>query len=254
MGTCTPEDWMVLCWLQSNSHITSVEGVVHYHQLFQIKSIYHFLQANFRACMEFLIWLHCILGIVLAFVFVTTNICEVVKTFKCPWSIKKCWFTIKHPIWFNWSLKCFWHLNVMGPFWEFLMEKWCLNIIQNFPTSPSPWYKGMYAAYSDAIQESYTGAAQYEARVPIANAHTVLISISSHTLFCATFVIPPKVIWWALLPLEICNIDFVSKWGPSIQPAWRLCTSTHLRGWPLSHWVCWIVSEVVWGYPSWYSS
>jgi len=41
---------------------------------------------------------------------------------------------IKYPIWFTCSLKCFQHLNIMGPFWAFLMEKWCLNVIWNFPT------------------------------------------------------------------------------------------------------------------------
>src|SRR5258708_37979105 len=43
-------------------------------------------------------------------------------------------FTIKYPIWFTCSLKFFWHLNITGPFWVFLMEKWHLNIIQNFLT------------------------------------------------------------------------------------------------------------------------
>src|SRR5260221_14785001 len=41
---------------------------------------------------------------------------------------------IKYPIWFTCSLRSFWCLNVTGPFWAFLMEKWHLNIIQNFPT------------------------------------------------------------------------------------------------------------------------
>ena len=47
---------------------------------------------------------------------------------------QKCWFTIKYPIWFTCSLRSFRHLNVTGPFWVFLMEKWHLNIIRNFPT------------------------------------------------------------------------------------------------------------------------
>src|SRR5258708_10547096 len=42
---------------------------------------------------------------------------------------------IKYPIWFTCSLKCFQCLNVTGLFWAFLMEKWHLNIIRNFPTA-----------------------------------------------------------------------------------------------------------------------
>ncbi len=57
-------------------------------------------------------------------------------------------FTIKYPIWFTCSLKFFQHLNVMGPFWAFLMEKWCLNIIRNFLTGlPNMGLKSIMEAW-----------------------------------------------------------------------------------------------------------
>lgn len=53
----------------------------------------------------------------------------------------------------------------------------------------------MYNIYSEAWEQEYSGAARYEARVPIAEAHKVLTSMDPDTLFRGTLVIPPRQIW-----------------------------------------------------------
>jgi hypothetical protein len=63
------------------------------------------------------------------------------------------------------------------------------------PEGGSSWYKGMYSIYTEAIHSGYTGAARFEARIPIWNAHHILRTLSPATLLRTTLVISPKVIW-----------------------------------------------------------
>ncbi|KAF8312596.1 uncharacterized protein EI90DRAFT_3022918 [Cantharellus anzutake] len=62
------------------------------------------------------------------------------------------------------------------------------------PDGGSKWFQGMYSLYGEAAQKKFSGAAHFEAWLPIWHVHSVLCTLPLQSLLWATLVIPADIL------------------------------------------------------------